>query len=165
VTSYATISWCSASTGGLDIVADDSACSPTSSPGSSIGIGQRDLLVRRVTHFLFEPLERLHLRSEGGDLLIRPDRLRLGDFALLPVCRVEDPQVAVDADLELHHKALVDLGKDLAPGEDIITSSRRNAFKRTELSGMNGTQRGHCLSSAPRSPQLRNPDLHRADRY
>jgi hypothetical protein len=51
---------------------------------------------------------------------------------------------------------------------DFVIFRKKTPYQMSkyELSAMNGTQRGHCLSSAPRSPQLRNPgQLRRGDHY
>jgi len=89
--------------GNLDIVADGGGTFAAGRHRPGVGIGQRDLLVGRVLDRLLHYLQGLHLLAQAGNLLLQPDRLRLGDIALFAVGPVQCPQVTRDAGLDLFH--------------------------------------------------------------
>jgi hypothetical protein len=94
---------------GLHIVADHARAPTACRHGAGVGIGQRDLLVRRGLNLLLRLFQGLHLPAQAGDLLGDPLGPGFGDVAVLAVGPVEGGQVARDAGIDLFH-ALGDLG-------------------------------------------------------
>ena len=93
--------------GDLDIVANDAGTATTGRHRAGIGIGQRDLLVRRGEHLHLEILKTPHLLLQLLDLIFEAARLgfeRLG--RLLPVGAVELLQIPRDTLLDLRHAPL-----------------------------------------------------------
>lgn len=82
--------------GGLDIVADHAAAAPRGGHRTGIGIGQRDLAIRRGRDLGFHGLEPSHLLAQPLDLLLQAFRSRLGGLAFLAVSGVQVAQVAGD---------------------------------------------------------------------
>jgi hypothetical protein len=74
---------------GLHVIADDAGAPSAGGHGTGIGIGQRDLLVRRLLHPSSDLVEALHLRLDPGDLVLEPGYLALRDRRRLPVRPVQ----------------------------------------------------------------------------
>ena len=123
VTSCATIRWCSAIDGHLNIVADDTGALAAGRHRAGIGIGQGNLVVGRGFDLSVHLLERLHLSPQALDLLLEAHCLGLGDIIVLPIRTVECRQVARDAGLHLldafgdlgHREVLVAVVDGLEP--------------------------------------------------
>ncbi len=75
--------------------------------GAGIGIGERDLLVRRCKHPGLEIFQAPHLLLQRGDLVFQAGRLsRARQRRLLPVGAVQLVQIALDRLLDLLQAAL-----------------------------------------------------------
>ena len=93
--------------GDLDVVAHDAGASAARRHGAGIGIGQRDLLVRRGQHLRLKRLETPHLLLQLRDLLLQAGRLgRARLRRLLPIGAVHLMQIAGDALLDLRQAPL-----------------------------------------------------------
>ena len=93
--------------GNLDVVANDAGAAAAGRHRAGIGIGQRDLLVRRGKHVRLENREPPHLLLQLLDLLFEAARLGLERLGrLLPVGSVELLQIARHALLDLRHPPL-----------------------------------------------------------
>ncbi len=64
------------------------------------------LLIRRGVHLNFHGFERLHLRLERGDLVLKADRVGRRQFDVLTIRRLQRCHVAFDAGLDLLHPPL-----------------------------------------------------------
>ncbi len=56
----------------LNVVAHDAGAPAAGRHRARIGIGQRELLIRRRQHLGFQPLQTLHLLLQFGDLVGQP---------------------------------------------------------------------------------------------
>ena len=75
---------------GLHVIADDSGASAAGRHGAGIGIGQRNLLVRRGEHSCLKCMKALHLLLQLRDLLLQAGRLGIEHLGRpLPVGAVE----------------------------------------------------------------------------
>ena len=66
--------------GDLHVVADDAGAAPARGHRTAVGIGERDLLVRRGQHLFLIGFEALHLACELGELLLEMRGLRCERF-------------------------------------------------------------------------------------
>ena len=88
--------------GDLHVVADDAGTAAARRHRTAVGIGQRDLLVRRRKHLLLVDGKLAHLLLQLCQLLGKPRHLRGQRLRrLLPVGRVKLAQIARDALLQL----------------------------------------------------------------
>jgi hypothetical protein len=88
--------------GDLQVVADDAGTTPARRHRTAVGIGQRDLLVRRSKHLLLVNGKLAHFLLQLRQFLGKPRHLRGQCLRrLLPVGRVKLAQIARAALLQL----------------------------------------------------------------